>query len=119
MLIAKAYAAAEAVLPAGTAPVAAPTPMEAFVWNMGLVVVLVILFYVMLIMPQQRRIKEHSKMLSDLKKGDRVVTSGGLIGKIDKIVDDEEVVISLGEGIKVTALRSAIQSKNESKKAAE
>ncbi|MCB1681647.1 MAG: preprotein translocase subunit YajC [Rhodospirillales bacterium] len=91
----------------------APSATEAFIWNMALVGILVILFYFLLIMPQQRRFKEHSDMLSDLKKGDRVVTGGGLIGKIDKIVDDREMVVDLGNGLKVTALRSTIQGKAE------
>ncbi len=96
----------------------APTPMEAFMWNMGLVVVLVGLFYVLLIMPQQRRFKEHSDMLSQLKKGDRVVTGGGLVGKIEKVIDDKEVLIDLGNSVKVTALRSMLQGKTEMKPAA-
>lgn len=110
MLISKAYAAAEAV--AGKPPVA-PDPGEAFLWNMGVVFVLVILFYVLLIMPQQKRFKEHSDMLSKLKKGDKVVTGGGLIGVIDKITDgDDEVVVDLGNGVKVAALRSSIQGRD-------
>ncbi len=96
----------------------APTPMEAFMWNMGLVVVLVGLFYVLLIMPQQRRFKEHSEMLSKLNKGDRVVTGGGLVGQIEKVIDEKEVLIDLGNGVKVTALRSMLQGKTEMKPAA-
>ncbi len=116
MLISKAYAAAAAENADALADIAgAPTPAEALMWNLGLVVVLVVLFYVLLIMPQQKRFKEHSDMLNKLKKGDRVVTSGGLIGKIDKILDKEEVVIDLGNNIKVTALRSMIQGKTELK----
>ncbi|MGH1456895.1 MAG: preprotein translocase subunit YajC [Alphaproteobacteria bacterium] len=119
MFISMAYAAADEMGADLDALANAPTPMEAFMWNMGLVVVLVALFYVLLIMPQQRRFKEHSEMLSHLKKGDRVVTGGGLVGTVDKLVDDKEVLIDLGNGVKVTALRSMIQGKTEfSKKAA-
>lgn len=50
-------------------------------------------------------------MLDALKKGDKVITAGGLIGKVDKIVDEAEVIIDLGH-TKVTALRSTIQAKN-------
>ena len=57
-------------------------------------------------------------MLSDLKKGDRVVTGGGLVGKIEKIIDDKEVLIDLGGSVKVTALRSTLQGKTELKPAA-
>lgn len=114
MLISTAYAqATEAVANAADAP----GPLEAFIWNMGLVLALVAMFYVLLIRPQQKRFKEHSAMLAGLKKGDKVVTNGGLIGKVDKIKDgNDEVVVDLGDGIKVTALRSGIQSKNDPKK---
>lgn len=117
MFISMAYAAAgtDAEL---EALANAPTPMEAFMWNIGLVIVLVGLFYVLLIMPQQRRFKEHSNMLSQLKKGDRVVTGGGLVGKIEKVIDDKEVLIDLGSGVKVTALRSMLQGKTDMKPAA-
>lgn len=115
MLISKAYAQAVDTSAEVADLANAPSPTEAFMWNMGLIIVLVALFYVLLILPQQRRFKEHSKMLSDLKKGDRVVTGGGLVGKIEKIVDDQEVVLDLGNGTKVTALRSMIQGKTELK----
>lgn len=115
MLISQAYAAALESSDALDNLANAPTPAEALMWNLGLVVVLVALFYFLLIMPQQRRFKQHSDMLSDLKKGDRIVTGGGLVGKIEKIIDDKEVVIELGDGIKVTALRSMIQGKTELK----
>lgn len=113
MLIAKAYAAAAENADQLDALADAPTAGEAFFWNIALVGILVMLFYVLLIMPQQRRFKEHSDMLSDLKKGDRVVTGGGLVGKIDKLIDEREVLIDLGNGLKVTALRSTIQGKAE------
>ena len=114
MLISKAYAQGVEIA-SDTADVAAQAPgtMESFIWNMGLVLVLVVLFYVLLIAPQQRRFKEHKQMLDGLKKGDKVVTGGGLVGKIEKLVDDNEVVIDLGNGTKVTALRSTLQGKSE------
>lgn len=122
MLISKAHAqAVEAPIAttttasAGVAlpPPEAPSAMEAFVWNMGLVVMLVAMFYVLLIRPQQRRFKEHSEMLRGLKKGDKVVTGGGLVGTIEKISDGEdEVIVDLGNGLKVTALREMIQKRS-------
>jgi preprotein translocase subunit YajC len=126
MFISKAYAqavetasevAVPSAAPTGDAMVVAPgapTAMEAFLWNMGMVAVLVVMFYVLLIRPQQRRFKEHSIMLQGLKKGDKVVTGGGLIGVIEKITDgSDEVVVALGDGIKVTALRSTLQTRVE------
>lgn len=112
MFISQAYAAASSELQL-EALADAPSATEAFLWNIGMVVALVVLFYVLLIMPQQRRFKDHNKMLNQLKKGDRVVTGGGLIGKIDTVVNDYEVTIDLGSGVKVTALRSMLQGKAE------
>jgi len=119
MLISKAYAqitetaadlAPGAEVPAATA---APSATEAFIWNIGLVLILVLMFYLLLIRPQQKRFKEHAQMLSELKKGDKVVTTGGLVGTIDKIKDDNEMVIDLGSNVKVTVLRNSIQARGD------
>jgi preprotein translocase subunit YajC len=114
MLISKAYAqAVETSADIVTTIPNAPSALEAFAWNMGLVLVLVALFYVLLIAPQQRRLKEHSEMLQELRKGDKVVTGGGLVGTVDKIKPgNPEVVVDLGE-VKVTALRSTLQGKSD------
>lgn len=102
------------VQPGDIAPMPAPvSPWEVMGTNMLMVVVLVGLFYVLLIMPQQRRMKEHTKMLDALKKGDGIITAGGLIGTVDRVEGNDEVVIDLGNGVKVTALRSTIQAKND------
>lgn len=115
MLISKAYAqAVETATTTANVAANAPSATEAFIWNMGLVVVLVGLFYMLLIRPQQKRMKEHTEMLQGLKKGDKVVTGGGLVGKVEKIKDgDDEVLVDLGGGVKVTAIRSTIYNKNE------
>lgn len=111
MLISAAYAAGEAaaVTPAGAG--------QAFMMNMGLILVLVVLFYVLLIIPQQRRFKEHRQMIDAMKKGDKVLTAGGLIGVVDSVNTEKgEVVVDLGNGVKVTALRATIQTRIEDKK---
>lgn len=82
--------------------------------NIGLILVMVVMFYFLLIRPQQKRFKEHKAMLDALKKGDKVVTAGGLIGTVDTMTDgSDEVVVDLGNGLKVTALRHTIQTKVE------
>ncbi|MEW6325187.1 MAG: preprotein translocase subunit YajC [Nitrospirota bacterium] len=68
-----------------------------------------VLFYVLMILPQQRQRKKHQAMLAALKKGDRVVTSSGLIGSITNIHDDV-VTLQIAENVKVKMLRSAIAS---------
>jgi preprotein translocase subunit YajC len=104
MLISAAYAAADAA-------VAAPSAAEAFAMNMGLILLLVVMFYFLLIRPQQKRFKEHRAMIDNLKKGDKVLTAGGFIATVDSInAEKNEVVVDLGHGTKATALRATIQT---------
>ncbi len=113
MLISMAYAQ-DVVAESAAIIEEAPSAANAFAWNMGLIAILVVMFYVLLIRPQQKRFSEHRDMLGALKKGDKIVTSGGLVGKIDKMgKEDDEVIVDLGNGMKVTALRSTIQSKSD------
>jgi preprotein translocase subunit YajC len=65
-------------------------------------------FYFLLIRPQQRKAKEHAEMLTKISKGDTVITHGGLIGKVTKIVDDKELQVEVGENVKVRVLRGGI-----------
>lgn len=120
MLISKAYAAASETAAAVTAEAATtPSAWEAFGLNMLLIVILVTMFYVLLIMPQQKRFAQHREMLGALKKGDRVVTVGGLIATIDTITEGEaEVTLDLGNGVKVNALRHSIQGRPDAHKTA-
>ncbi|CAK0766790.1 Sec translocon accessory complex subunit YajC [Azospirillaceae bacterium] len=73
-------------------------------------VLIFIVFYFLLIRPQQKRMKDHKEMLTTLRRGDRVVTGGGLIGTVSKIVGDDEVVLELAENVKVRAVKSTLQS---------
>jgi preprotein translocase subunit YajC len=65
-------------------------------------------FYFLLIRPQQKKAKEHAEMLSKISKGDTVVTHGGLIGKVVRIVDDKELQVEVGENVKVRVLRGGV-----------
>jgi preprotein translocase subunit YajC len=77
----------------------------------GMILPLVLImgvFYFLLIRPQQRKLKEHQEMLKKVMRGDTVITSGGLIGKVIKVVDDNELQVEIGENVKVRVLRSGI-----------
>ena len=93
----------------GTAGEAAT--MDPTVFNLGLILVLFILFYFLMIRPQNKRMKETRAMLDSLKKGDTVLTAAGFIGTVSKIVDEREVEIELGKGLTVKAMRYSIQQK--------
>jgi preprotein translocase subunit YajC len=65
-------------------------------------------FYFLLIRPQQRKMKAHQEMLKKVGKGDTIITNGGFIGKVVKVVDDNELQVEIGENVKVRVLRSGI-----------
>lgn len=72
-------------------------------------IILLVLFYVMLIRPQQKRAKEHRSMQSALAKGDEVVTDGGLMGKILEITDNA-ITVQIAEGVEVKVRRESINA---------
>lgn len=121
MLVSKAFAqtemtpvttTSETSVPAADAgAITPPDTTSILIQNVGMIVLLVVMFYFLLIRPQQKRFKEHKEMLDALKVGDKVVTAGGLIGTLDKIIDKDEVIVDLGSGVKVTSVRSMIQTK--------
>lgn len=86
-----------------------------FVQTIPLVLIFVI-FWFLLIRPQQKRMREHQAQIAAVKKGDRVVTGGGLIGKVTK-VSDTEVEVELGQGIRVTAVKSTLSQVTDPKAA--
>lgn len=66
------------------------------------------IMYFLLIRPQQKKVKEHKAMVDGLKRGDQVVTQGGLIGKVVKVKDDGELEVELAENVKVRVVQSTI-----------
>lgn len=74
-----------------------------------------VIMYFLIIRPQQRRLKEHREMVASVRRGDTVVTAGGLIGKVSK-VDEGEIQVEVAQGVKLKVVRSTIsevRSKNE------
>lgn len=66
------------------------------------------IMYFLLIRPQQKKVKEHQAMVAAVRRGDMVVTQGGIIGKIAKVKDDNEVEIEVAEGVKIRVVKSTI-----------
>jgi len=71
-------------------------------------ILIFVVFYFLLIRPQQKKMKAHRAMVQALKRGDRVVTAGGIIGEVTKVQSDTEVQIEIAEGVRVRMQRSAI-----------
>ncbi len=66
------------------------------------------IMYFLLIRPQQKKVKEHQKMVEALRRGDQVVTAGGLVGKVTKVREDGEIEVELAENVKVRVVKSTI-----------
>ena len=71
-------------------------------------VLIFVVFYFLLIRPQQKKAKVHREMLSNLRRGDRIVTNGGLIGTITRVPNETELILEVAEGVKVRVLRGMI-----------
>jgi preprotein translocase subunit YajC len=73
-------------------------------------VLIFVVFYFLLIRPQQRKAKDQKTMLDALRRGDRVVTGGGIIGTVSRVENPEEVTVDIADGVRVRVLRSTISS---------
>jgi len=73
-------------------------------------ILIFVIFYFFLIRPQQKKIKEHKLMVAALKRGDEVVTSGGIVGRVERILDDDKVDLLISENVTVKIIRSTVQS---------
>jgi preprotein translocase subunit YajC len=79
-------------------------------------VLIFVIMYFLILRPQQKRVKEHADLVKNLRRGDTVVTSGGLLGKVTKVVDDEQVEIEVADGVRVRQMRqmvSGVRAKSE------
>jgi preprotein translocase subunit YajC len=73
-------------------------------------ILIFVIFYFFLIRPQQKRVKEHKVMVESLKRGDEIITSGGIIGVVDRVMEDDRIEVIIGENVKVQIIRSTVTS---------
>jgi len=73
-------------------------------------ILIFVIFYFFLIRPQQKKVKEHKLMVAALKRGDEVVTSGGIVGKVERILGDDKIDLSISENVTIQVVQSTIQS---------
>ena len=69
-------------------------------------ILIFVIFYFFLIRPQQKKVKDHKTMVENLKRGDKVITSGGIIGTVERIIDNEKAEILIAENVKVEVIKS-------------
>ena len=73
-------------------------------------ILIFVIFYFFLIRPQQKRVKDHKTMVEGLKRGNEVITSGGIIGIVDRVLEDDRIEVTLTDNVKVQIIRSTITS---------
>ena len=73
-------------------------------------ILIFVIFYFFLIRPQQKKIKEHKIMVAALKRGDDIVTSGGIIGKVEKILGDDKIEVQISENVFIQVVQSTVQN---------
>jgi len=73
-------------------------------------ILIFVIFYFFLIRPQQKKVKDHKLMVAALKRGDEVVTSGGIVGKIERVLEDDKLELLISENVTILVVKSTIQS---------
>lgn len=71
-------------------------------------VLIFVIMYFLILRPQQRRAKQHQEMIKNVRRGDSVITSGGLIAKVTKVIDDNEIEVELADGVRARQIRSMV-----------
>jgi preprotein translocase subunit YajC len=75
-----------------------------------------VIMYFLILRPQQRKAKEHTNLVKNIRRGDTVVTNGGLVGKVTKVVDDEQIEMEISDGVRIRQMRqmiATVRSKGE------
>ena len=81
--------------------------MDAGIGQFIPLILIFVIFYFFLIRPQQKKVKEHKLMVERLKRGDKVITTGGIVGTVERIIDNEKVEVNISENVNVEIVRSS------------
>ena len=79
-------------------------------------VLIFVIMYFLILRPQQKKVKDHAELVKNIRRGDTVVTSGGLVGKVTKVVDDDQIEFEISDGVRVRQMRqmiSGVRAKGE------
>ena len=71
-------------------------------------ILIFVIMYFLILRPQQKRVKQHAEMVKNIRRGDTVVTSGGLVGKVTKVIDDDQIEVEVAADVRVRQMRSMI-----------
>ena len=81
--------------------------MDAGIGQFIPLILIFVIFYFFLIRPQQKKVKEHKAMVEGLKRGDKIITTGGIVGTVERIIDNEKVEVNISEIVNVEIVRSS------------
>ena len=81
--------------------------MDAGIGQFIPLILIFVIFYFFLIRPQQKKVKEHKLMVEGLKRGDKIITTGGIVGTVERIIDNEKVEVNISENVNVEIVRSS------------
>ena len=81
--------------------------MEAGIGQFIPLILIFVIFYFFLIRPQQKKVKEHKSMVEKLQRGDKVITTGGIVGIVERIIDNEKIEVNISENVNVEIVRSS------------
>ncbi|MBI1204411.1 MAG: preprotein translocase subunit YajC [Rhodopseudomonas sp.] len=71
-------------------------------------ILIFVIMYFLILRPQQKRVKSHAEMVKNVRRGDSVITNGGLVGKVTKVVDDDQIEIEIADGVRIRQIRAMI-----------
>ncbi len=76
------------------------------IWQFIPLILIFVIFYFFLIRPQQKKVKDHKLMVESLKRGDKVVTAGGIVGTVERVIDNDKVEVSISDDVKVEIIKA-------------
>jgi preprotein translocase subunit YajC len=104
------------ITPAFAQAAGAGSPVDMMLQNLLPLAAIFVIMYLLILRPQQKRAKQHQELVKNVRRGDVLITSGGMVGKVTKVVDDDQVEIEIADGVRVRQVRSMIadvRSKSE------
>jgi preprotein translocase subunit YajC len=90
------------------AQAAGAAPTSSLIVSMLPFLLIFVIMYFLIIRPQQKRVKQHQELIKNVRRGDTIVTSGGIIGKISKVTDDSEIQVEIADNVRVRVARAMI-----------
>ena len=85
-----------------------PFAGDSFIVQLLPFVLIFVIMYFLILRPQQKRVKAHQEMVKNVRRGDTVVTAGGLVGKVTKVIDDDQIEVEIADGIRVRQVRAMV-----------